>query len=829
MKLNLKEQVLPHLLVVLVFAALVCAYFAPVIFKGKQLKQSDTVQWAGAANEISQHREKYGEEPLWTNSQFGGMPAYVISVLYPGEWLETLDKAMSAGFPHPVAVIFVGLVCYYILLLAYGLTPWMALLGSLAFTFFSFNFVSMEAGHNSKLRAMTFTPMLLAGIVLVFRQKWVLGAALAALGAGLQLRSGHTQISYYFVFIALILGANELFWAIKDGKLKQFFIAVAVLIVAGGIGVGTSAARLMSLNEYMAFSMRGKPELTIKDDNKPKDGGLDRDYVFSWSHGTMENFTLLIPGLYGGSTQEPVSKKSPAVKAATELGFDANQITTLPLYWGDQPFTSGPVYAGAIIIFLFVLGLLVVNPRQRWWLLAATVLSIALATGKHFPAFNYLMYDYFPSYNKFRTVTMALFIAQLTLPLMAVLAVKDLLELRKTNTHEALQKLYIAAGVTAGICAIFFLMPSIAGDFTSANDEQVKGMFGNDQRVSQIMMDGIYDTRESLARADAMRSLLFILAGAALLWLAVKDKLNATLASVALAVLVLVDLWAVDKRYLNDDSFSKTYYSQALEKSAADDRILQDKAQYRVLNLQGTFSETRTSYFHHSLGGYSPVKLRRYQDLIERDLTAEIQRLPKVLQQPGELYDLMQDVRFINMLNTKYIKYGDKAEEVILNPAAKGNAWFVSRLVPTNTPDLELDSTLTIDYHNAAVINTTTTKPSAMSYEVQGASIEVKEYRANRIEYTAETPAKAFAVFSEVYYPAGWTATIDGQPVDIMRANYLFRALEIPAGKHSIVFEFKPETYFLGNNISRVCSLLVIAGLVFAGFSGWKQLQAGKE
>lgn len=815
MKLNFKEHILPHLAAIVLFLALVLVYFSPVIFGGKVLKQSDTVQWAGAASEIAAHREKYNEEPLWTNSQFGGMPAFVISVLYPGEYIESIDKAMSLGIPHPVAVVFVGLVCYYILLLAYGLTPWLALLGSIGFTFFTFNFVSLEAGHNSKLRAMTFTPMLLAGIVLAFRNKLLWGAVLAALGAGLQLRSGHTQISYYFIFIALGIGINELFWAIKEGRLVPFAKAVAVLLVAGGIGVGTSAGRLMSQNEYVKYSMRGAPELTVKDDNKPKDGGLDRDYVFSWSNGVAENLTLLIPGLMGGSSQEPVGKKSPVVEEAGRLGFDGSQITSMPLYWGDQPFTSGPVYAGAIIMFLFVLGLVVVEPKRKWWLLVVTLLGIALATGRNFSAFNDLMYDVFPGYNKFRTVTMALFIAQMTIPLMAVLAVDALLKLKDSEPAKALKALYIAAGVTGGICLVLFLVPGLVGDFTSTNDQQISGMFGQDANVSRRMMDAIYETREALLRSDALRSLIFIALGAGVLFLALRKTVTAEIAALSLAALTLVDLWQIDRRYLNNDSFDKQYFKQALEKSPADERILQDQSYYRVLNLQNPFAETRTSYYHKSLGGYSPVKVRRYQDLIMNDLQTDINGLVQALQTPGFTLDSLQKFRVINMLNTRYFKYGDKAEEVITNPAAMGNAWLVNNVVATSTPDEELAALRTIDIRTTAVYDKNKFTLAASQYSGTG-TIALKEYRANRLEYTANLTGNGLAVFSEVYYPAGWTATIDGKPADIKRVNYLLRALEVPAGQHTIVMEFKPETYFLGNNISRVCSILVILGLVGA-------------
>jgi hypothetical protein len=824
--LNFKQDILPHLVAILLFVALVAVYFSPVIFEGKQLKQSDTVQWAGASSEISKHRDTYHEEPLWTNSQFGGMPAYVISVIYPGEWLESIDKAMSAGFPHPIAVFFVGLVCYYLLLLAYGVSPWLAIIGSIAFTFFSYNFVSIEAGHNSKVRAMTFAPMLIAGIVWAYRGRLLWGASLAALGTGLQLRSGHFQISYYIVFVVGILVINELYWAIKESKMKHFMIASIILAMAGGIGIGTSAARLMVLQEYTSYSMRGKPELKPKDVNKPKDGGLDRDYVFSWSNGAMENFTLLIPGLYGGSSSELVAKKSNAAKALSDLGADPSSIPQLPYYWGDQPFTSGPVYAGAIVMFLFILGLFVLDGRYKWWLLAAALLSIALATGKHFPAFNYLMYDYFPSYNKFRTVTMSIFIAQLVFPIMGVLAIQKLLTMPDAKAAE--KKLRIAGGITAGICLLFWLIPGIAGDFTSTNDAQLQQSFGNDPAVFQRILSAIIDDRESMVRADALRSLAFILFAAGILIVALRKIINLQIAGLAIAILVLVDLWGVDKRYINKDSFAKTFYGNTLEQEASDLAILADKSDYRVLNLQNPFNETRTSYFHKSIGGYSPVKLRRYQDLIENDLTAEIDSLIGALRQPGFSPDQFGRFTVLNMLNTKYIKYGAEANAVIPNPAALGNAWFVNKVRTVSSPDAELEALRTISPRTEAVIDDQKFKVSQTSFDSTAGNIAQTAYRANRLEYKSNNTAKGLAVFSEIFYAAGWEATIDGKPADLIRVNYVLRGLEIPAGSHTIVMEFKPQTYYLGNNISMASSLLVMLGLVAAGFTAYRGIGKNK-
>lgn len=813
---DLFKKIGPHAIVIAVFAALVAIYFSPIIFEGKQIKQSDTVQWAGAQAEIYHHREKYGEEALWTNSVFGGMPAYVISVIYPGEWVEALDKLMSGGFPHPVAVFFVGLVCYYIMLLSFGLSPALAALGAIGFTFFSYNFVSIEAGHNSKVRAMTFAPLLIAGINLAFRNKLLWGMALAALGTALQIRSGHFQITYYVAFIVAILGVNELIWAIKDGKLPAFTKAAGALILAGLIGVGANAARLWVVQEYTQYSMRGKPELIVKDVNKPTDGGLDRDYVFSWSNGKMENFTLLIPGLMGGSTTEKIEKKSNVAKAFNSAGLDLSQYGyQMPLYWGPQPFTSGPVYAGAVIIFLFILGMFIIDLRYRYAILVGTILSLMLATGKNLEWFNYLMYDYFPAYSKFRTVTMSLFIAQIFIPLGAALAAHKILSEAK---DEALRKkLYMAAGITAGLCLLFLIAPGIAGDFSSENDVR--------QGIQGQMASIFEEARQSLLKADAMRSLIFVVLAAAVCLIPAFTKIPVWIAGLMLAALSLFDLWGVNTRYLDKGSFEKGYMKTMFEPTASDQRIMADKSQYRVLNLQNPFNETKTSYFHHSIGGYSPVKLRRYQDLIENDISFEIEATIKTLQSGSFTPDSLAKNTVLNMLNTKYIKYGDEANAVIPNPNAYGNAWFIHKLIPTASPNEELDALRALeDPKNTAVFDVKKFPTLKTSYpEGNQQSVVLSDYKANQLTYEIETDTEGLINFSEIYYPAGWIATLNDQEVPIHRVNYLFRAVEVPAGKHKLVMSFKPDSFFVGNNISRVSSILIYCLIGMALFVAFRE------
>lgn len=822
--INFKQDVLPHLLAIAVFLLLVVVYFEPAVLGGKQLKQSDAVQWSGGAQEINDYRNKTGKEALWTNSMFAGMPAYTISIVYSGELLEHVEKAMRVGLPYPTSIIFVSMLCFYIMMLAFGVRPYMAIVGAIAFTFFSFTIVSIEAGHNSKLRAMSFAPLVLAGIALAFRGKNLWGFVLAALGVALQVRAGHYQITYYLGFIVLFWGISELIISIKEGKIKSFSISVALLLVAAGLGIATNAARLWTLQEYTPLSMRGKTELTVKDGDKPKDGGLDRKYVFDWSNSKMETFTLLIPSFYGGSSGESYDKNSAVARALQQNGISKEQFPQAPYYWGDQPFTSGPVYAGAIICFLFVLGLLIVDKRYRYWLAAATLLSLILTWGRNFESFNYFLFDHFPAYNKFRAVTMAIFIAQLCLPLMALLALKTWLE---SSFSEKLQKqLFIAVGVTGGLALIFALVPSIAGNFSSTNDEQIRSQ-------APWLVQAIMEDRESMLRGDAFRSVVFILLSGGILWLLLKKKLQPVWGIVAIGVLVVFDIWVVDKRYLNKDNFErKEQYSSTFEPTPADQVILKDQAlHYRVSNLQNPFTETRTSYFHHSLGGYSPAKIRRYQDLIENDLQREIGAVIGALQQQNTTYEaingVLKEQKVLAMLNTKYFLAGNDANAVIPNPYAMGAAWFVSGTKAVSSADEEI-AALSQQFDPAATAifdkNKFTLKNT--SFDTTGARIRLVAATPNHLEYESDNAHNGLAVFSEIYYGAGWKASIDGAPAEHLRVNYILRGMEVPAGKHKIVFDFEPDSYTKGNTISLVASLAVILLMVGGVVMGLRSANA---
>jgi hypothetical protein len=813
MTINFNKSILPHLIAVFLFWLATAIYFKPAVFNGKSLKQGDAVTWTGNAQEISEHRTKYNEEPLWTNAVFGGMPAYTISVIYNGELLEHLENTSRWFLPYPFSIFLVSLICFYIFCLSLGMSPVAAGFGAFAFTFFSFNVVSMEAGHNSKIRAMTLAPLVLAGMVYAFRGKWIWGLTLAALGTAMQIRSGHYQITYYLGFLAAFYGISEFIFAILGGRLKNFAIACAVLLGGALIGVGANAGRLLTLEEYSPYSMRGKPELTIKDANKPKDGGLDKDYVFSWSNAKMETFTLLIPHFFGGSSSEAVPKKS----AVADFFASVNQsVEQFPYYWGDQPFTSGPVYAGAVVCFLFVLGLFIADSRLKWWLLAATIFSFVLTWGRNFEEVNYFLFDHLPGYNKFRAVTMAIFIAQFSMAALAALALGRIIQ--PEPVADLVKKLAWSAGIVGGLCLIFWISPGTAasfvtesGDFSSPNDRQITGA-GYPPEITTRIISALQEDRENMVSSDAFRSLLFVLLSAGLVFILAKNWLKPIWVGAGIAFLGFVDLWSVDMRYLNKDNFEKTFWSEQFLPSAADQVILKDPGfNNRVLNLNNPFNESKTSYFHKSIGGYSPVKIRRYQDLIENDLTEEIQNVGNALRTGVASLDFLREQRILNMLNTKYIKANEEANGVITNPFAQGNAWFVSQVKTVKSADEEMAATRTFDPVSTAIVDDTKFNTSSTQF-ASGGTARLTEARGNLLKYQVQNPSgTGLLVFSEIYYPEGWKATIDGKEAPFIRANYVLRAMEIPAGNHEVVFRFEPDSYFVGNKISLFSSLLVFA------------------
>src|SRR5688572_4008303 len=632
------KNLLPHLAAVLFFFGLSAVYFSPVLFEKKGLAQNDILQHRGSSQEATEYREKTGEEALWTNSMFSGMPTYLISTRFSGDLMRFVHQAITLNLPAMVANVFLALVCAYILFVALGMSTWLSIAGAIAFAFTSYNLIILEAGHNTKSLSIAYIPLVLAGLILTFRRgmrNFWLGAALFAFGLTMHVRANHLQITYYLLLLILIFGIVELIFAIKDKWLPDYFKRVAILGLGALLAVGVSFGRLYATYDYGKYSIRGKSELTSTPTApQSESGGLDRDYAFNWSYGVGESITLLIPDFYGGASTYSLDDKSETFKALIGVGAPDGQardiIKNLPLYWGDQPFTSGPVYLAAVICFLFVLGLFLVDKRIRYWLLSSTILSLLLAWGKNFEAFNYFMFEYYPGYNKFRAVSMALVIAQVAVPLLGILALHEVFYGKRQINYQ--KSVLYSAGITAGFALLAMIVGSMS-DFIAPKDAEL-GASGFPVQV----INALREDRASMMRGDTFRTIFFILAAAAVLYFYLKGKLSAMVASLAVGLLILVDLWALDKRYLKDENFQRQIMEDHFQPGAADQQILKDKTlSYRVLNLQNPFNDARTSYFHKSIGGYHGAKLRRYQDLIDRQLAPDMQQFITTLQnQPTE-------------------------------------------------------------------------------------------------------------------------------------------------------------------------------------------------
>ncbi|WP_439880527.1 YfhO family protein [Pontibacter sp. MBLB2868] len=791
---DFKRDVLPHIIAVAIFLVLTAVYFSPVVFGDKGLAQHDILQFKGGAKEIQDYREATGQEALWTNSMFSGMPAYLINTHFPGDWSGYIHKILTFDLPALAGNIFITLICAYILLVAMGMSSWLAIVGAVAFSFTTYNFIILEAGHNTKSLTIAYIPMVLAGLIYALRKNLWIGAALFAVGLTMNLHFNHLQMTYYMLLLILVFAIVEIIYAVKHGTFAELLKRGLVLAVAAVLAVGVNFGRLYTTAEYGEYSIRGKSELTQPNSGENVGSGLDRDYAFNWSYGVGETITMLIPDFYGGSSSASLDTDSETYNAFLKMGappVQAEQLVKqgLPMYWGPQPMTSGPVYIGAIIIFLFVLGLFIVDRRWTSWLVAGTILSIVLAWGKNFEAFNYFMFDYFPLYNKFRAVSSTLVIAQITIPFLALLALWKLLRERDL-IKDLDKKLLISGGITAGICLLVWLFAG-AFSFTSAADQQLM--------QAQFPVDAIRADRESMMRSDAFRSFIFIVLAAGLLYVYVKNKVSATVAIAGVGVLILVDLWSVDKRYLNEADFQRDVVATHFQPTQADQMILQDKdLSYRVIYLPNPFNDARTSYFHKSIGGYHGAKLRRYQDVIDRHIS----------QNNLEVY---------RMLNTRYAITGNPQQPVQRVPGALGNAWFVEEVKPVQSPDEELDALTMFDAGTTAVIDVTKFPVEKQSYSADNANIELVSYQPNDLKYEYEAQQDGLVVFSEIYYADGWQAYLDGKPVDHIRADYILRAMQVPAGKHTIEFKFAPKAYTLGNTISLISSillLLVVIGVV---------------
>ncbi len=801
MNLNFKDNILPHLIAVMIFLLLTVIFFSPLIFNDKNLAQNDILQGAGAGQEIVEYREQTGKEALWTNSMFGGMPAYLINTKWSGDLMAYVAAVYRLGLPSPADILFVAMLSFYILLLAFKVRPYLAIAGAIAFGLGSFNIISIEAGHIWKVRAIAYMPLVLAGVHLVFRKKYLPGLVLTALAVALEIRANHLQITYYLFLLLLIYGIVMLIFQFREDGLQSVLKISGTLLVAGILAITCNFGRLWTVYEYGQFSIRGPSELTSGE--SPTSAGLDKDYAFRWSNGIMEPITFIIPNFYGGASQQSLDSDSNLGEVLSRNGLAPvqvrEQLRNVTTYWGQQPGVAGPVYAGSIMVLFFVLGLLLAPKKHVYWIAIAVGLSIALSWGSNFQMFNYFMFDYFPGYDKFRSVTMTVVIALLCIPLLAMLALEKVMVEGWTERNR--KKFYLAGGIVLGFLLLIALLAGIFS-FRGSVDEVLSQGGAPDWYIDALRSD-----RKDLLRSDAIRSLLFAGAVFAVVFYYLKTKLSETLALVLIILLTCLDHWFVNKRYISTDDFITRPIQTFEDPNEADQFILSDpQLNIRVLNLQGPWNEARTSFHHQSLGGYHGAKMRRYQDLIERCLTPEIETLISQLRANQSDFSA---VPVINMLNTKYLLAGDRRESVITNRNPWGNAWFVSKVEEVSSPDQEIQATCNLTDPQTAVVNSSRWNLNYTDLSGDG-SIELMEATPNFLKYSSSNRGAGLAVFSEIFYPKGWKASIDGESAEILQVNYILRGLEIPAGEHTIEFTFEPAAYYTGNTIMLIGSLLLL-------------------
>lgn len=834
------KKLLPIGIGIILFAAITYVYLSPV-FKGKVIVQSDIVSNAGMAKETNDFRDQYHEEALWTNSMFGGMPTYQISIRYPNNLMRYVCEALTLWMPDPAHIVFTYMLGFFILLLVMKVDPWLSIAGAIAFAFSAYFFIIIEAGHSNKALAIGYMAPVVAGVLLLNRGKYIAGIALTSLFLALELMSNHVQITYYlFLFIGVYL-AFEWIPRLMKKEFKPVLLTIGALLIAGTIALGCNISNLWNTADYASSTIRGASELSSDQGNKTS--GLDKDYATQWSMGVSETMTLMIPGFKGRSSTEPAGENKSALKNVDPRFKES--IANTPQYWGDQPFTMSP-YAGAIVVFLFVLGLFVVEGRMKWVLLVATILSFLLSWGKNFMPLTSFFLDYFPLYNKFRTVSMILTIAMFTMPLLGILAVDKLLKtsnlssqkikLAFSNKDISLQMAFIISfALTGGLSLLFYLVPSFTEFFGRGEYDKIYNQIAqsNDASTAEQFMDNLRIARMSLFKSDAIRSFLFITLAALAVWLFLKSKINKMILVGALGVLVFVDLVQIDRQFINDSNFkTKQDAKVPFPLSVADKEILEDKEpDYRVLNIAvNTFNEAGTSYYHKSVGGYHAAKLRRYQDIIDHHIQNSIQNIITTLRtQPSDsaLRVTFAKQGVLNMLNTKYIIYSPTTAP-LQNRYALGNAWFVNDIKLVKNADEEIVAIGEVNPARTAVVDEKF-KPELEGFTPQSdasASIKLLDYKPNDLKYETNAATEQLAVFSEIYYNKGWNAYIDGELKPHFGADYVLRAMRVPAGKHSIEFKFEPKPYYVGEKISLISCLLLFGLVGFATFKGLKEQSA---
>ncbi|MFA5848661.1 MAG: YfhO family protein [Bacteroidales bacterium] len=810
--MNSYKQYLPHALAIMAFAIL--AYmFTPQVFQGKVVNQSDIASWRGMANEIIQYNEANPDKDptLWTNSMFSGMPATSISVKYEGDYTDNLYNLLFVG-QRPPSYLLISLIGSFLLFLAFGVNIYLSVVGALAITFCAYNPQIIQVGHNSKMVAIAFMPWVLAAVVYAYKKKPLLGALLFALALSFQIKANHPQITYYLAIIILGYGFALLYSSIKEKYFLKFLKTSVYLLVAGAIGIATNINHLLPTYEYSKYTMRGGSELT--ENNKQE--GLDIAYATNWSYSPQEMPNLMIPNFNGGASAGELSKSSETYKALQSAGYQGADkiVKQMPLYWGPQPFTAGPMYMGAISFFLFILGLILLKGPIKWWVAVVSLIAVMLSWGSNLLFFTEFFFNYAPLYNKFRTVSMILVILQITIPLLAIIATDRVLK-EEFDKKSVKRGMIISLALTVGFSLIMLLLPSLAGSFVGASDGQIPEPLRN-----SLILD-----RMSLLRTDAFRSIIFILLAAGALWFTFTKKIKPVWFYGILGLLILADLWAIDKRYLNDSHFvPNREFANQYAKRPVDEIILKDTdPNYRVLDISiNTFNDAHVSYHHKTIGGYSPVKLQRYQDMIDYFIAPQMQKMRQDIAGSKTLDEAqakLGDYPVLNMLNTKYIVVGGE-NPPLTNSGAMGNAWFVNDVKLAKGAKEEIGLLGMIDVKNTAVVSEDFAKEieglglADTTIQISSDTIRLTGYAPNKLNYEYISAKDRIAVFSEVYYPAGWKATIDGETTSIFRANYILRAMKLPAGNHKVEFVFEPESFSKGALYSRISSGLLLLLLI---------------
>ena len=794
---NLLSKISPHLLSVLGFIVVSFLLYTPQITENKRLDQHDILQGVGTNKQLKDHYEDTEEIPLWNNYVFSGMPAYLDGIVFYGDLLKHVQKYSNLGIPRPAHITFRMFVAFYFMLIMFGVRPWIAFAGALTFGMNGFNVISILAGHNMKADAVSYIPLVLGAIHYAFVKNRITGSILLALFLGLQIHTGHYQMTYYLLLIVLVYGLVFLIKAAKEKHLKPFIFSVTLMVLSALLAVGANAGKILTTLEYSKYSTRGPSDLAEVSSRKTQSSGLDRSYAFRYSNGIFEPFFLFIPNIMGGASNQSLDEDSNLGQALRRAGMGRPQIRqqlqSVPTYWGDQPL-SAPYYAGMVAVFLFVLSLFYLDKYSKYFLLAIIALGILLSWGSNFSSFNYFMFDYFPGYNKFRSVTFAIIISLTGIALAGFLGLEKFLTAE--NNKLKIKNLMITVGITAGFALLLII---ISGSF---------GYSGSvDSRLPDAYRQALLKDRKSLLIGDAVRAIIYCLVAGGLIWAYIRSSFNKKIIIGLIIGLIFIDMFSLTKRYLNEDKFVNASTRKVLQETPADRLIKQNTGPGdRVLNLQNPFNETRTSYHHESLGGYHGAKMQRYQELIEYHLQPNMQSIIQNLQSGSRDFS---SAHAVNMLNTRYFLAGSAENAAIPNPHALGRAWSVSNVKTVNNALEEIESLNNTDLVSTAVVDQS--RFSVSGTDFTKAVVELQSKEPNKLTYTSKGNGNAFIVFSEIHYPVGWTATIDGEETDIKRANYVLRALEVPAGEHTIEFSFHPSSYFTGNTIALIINILLLA------------------